>query len=126
MSCLGHERYKIPKSVVGGRCLWHFIVGFGFYGVHQIWKFHGILNKEYRNIVAHEIVIAFIGIKFNGETPNVASQISGATKTSHRRKAREYRRDFSRLAQKGSFGKFLHRSISFKYPVRPGTTRMND
>ncbi len=61
---------------MGGGRLRNLVVRFGFDGVDQIWKFYRVLNEKDRNVVADKIVIALVGIEFDGESSHVAGQIA--------------------------------------------------
>ena len=81
MHRFGHQGNKIPERIVGRRRLRNFVVRFGFDGVNEVGKFHRVLNKKDRNIVSDQIIIAFVGVKFDGETAHVARQIGRAART---------------------------------------------
>ena len=51
-------------------------VRFHFDGMNQIRELHGILDEKHRDVVAHQIVIAFLGIEFIGKPAHIARGIS--------------------------------------------------
>src|SRR5690606_190627 len=79
MDGLGHKGDEIPKGIVRGSSLWHTVVGLGLYSVYQIGELHGVLDEENRNVVAHEIPVALVGVKLDGKTAHVPGGVLGPT-----------------------------------------------
>ena len=50
------------------RRLRNFIMGFRLDRMDEIGKLHRVLDEEHGNVVADQIVVAFLGIKLDGET----------------------------------------------------------
>src|SRR5690606_32673407 len=75
---LGGMGNKIVKSVVGGSCLWNFVIGFGFYRMDEVWKLHSILNEKYGHVIAYQIPSSFLSVEFGSKTPYVTGQICRA------------------------------------------------
>ena len=51
-----------------------------------------ILDEEYRDVVADQIPVAFLGIELDREAAHIARGIHRTRAAGHRREAREYRR----------------------------------
>ena len=66
---------EIPKIIVRGLRLRKTTVGFLFSGVNQIRKFHGILDKKYRDVIADNVPVAFLRIQLDGKAAYVPRQI---------------------------------------------------
>src|SRR5690554_4668139 len=79
-----HQGNKIPECVVSTRGLRYFIVGFWLNSMHQIRKFHCILDKENWNVVAYQIKISLVCIEFRGKSTRVACQIGGSAGANYR------------------------------------------
>jgi hypothetical protein len=58
-------------------------------GVDEVGKFQGVPDEKYRGVVAHQIVIALFGIKFDREPPGVPGGVGGAFFAAHGGKADE-------------------------------------
>ena len=53
-------------------------IWFGLGGVNKIGKLDGILDEEYRHVIAYDVPVAVIGIEFYREAAHIASQVGGA------------------------------------------------
>lgn len=60
MGCLRVQVLEVPEVVVGGLCLGHFIVRFGFGSMDKIREFEVILDKKHWNVVSNNIPIAWV------------------------------------------------------------------
>lgn len=54
------------------------VVGLRLHRVHEVRKFDAVLDKEYREIVADQIVIALLCIEFRGKSAYVAHGVCRA------------------------------------------------
>ncbi|MPN00937.1 hypothetical protein SDC9_148135 [bioreactor metagenome] len=75
--------------------------------MHQIGKLHRVLNEEHRNVVAHQIPVALVGIELDGKAAHVARRVHRARAARHRGKAHEDRHLHTRLRQHLGGGVFL-------------------
>ena len=55
----------------------------------QVGKFDGVLNEEYRDIVADEIPVPFFGVEFDGKSAHIARGIHGTRSARNRGDAGE-------------------------------------
>ncbi len=69
--------------------------------MHQIGKFHRVLNEKDWNVVADQIPVTFVCVEFNGESSHIARCIRGAPFSNHCREAHEDRRPFACLGEEG-------------------------
>lgn len=76
----GLEGHVVPEGVVGALALGYFGVGLGLYRVDEVRKFDGVLDEEYRGIVAHQVEVALAGVEFGGKAANVAHGVGRARK----------------------------------------------
>src|SRR4030095_4509537 len=90
----------------------------------QIRKFDSVLNKEYWDIVANQIEIAFPRVELNCETADIAGQIGRTSRTRDCRKAHKTRRLYRRVLQKVRLCMLGHRLIHLKLTVRRRSARM--
>ena len=86
---LGHQRDEIPKRIVRRSRLRKATVGLHLHSVHQVGELHRILNEEHRNVVAHQIPIAFIGVELDGKATHIARCVHRTRATGHGRDARK-------------------------------------
>ncbi len=56
MHGFGHQRNEVPKGILRGSRLRHFMIWLRFHRMHEIRKFERILDKEHRHIVADQII----------------------------------------------------------------------
>ena len=57
------------------RGLRHFMMGFRLDRMDQIRKFHRVLNEKDGNVVADEIEVSFLGVKFHGKAAYVSREV---------------------------------------------------
>ena len=75
MRRFGHQRNEVPERVVGRRRLRHPVMRLRLHGMHQIRKFHRVLNEKYRHVIAYEVPVALVGIELNREAAHIASGV---------------------------------------------------
>ncbi len=107
MRGFGHERRPVPECVVRAARLRIARIRFHFYRVHEVGKFHRVLDEEHGDIVADQIPIPFAGVKFDREAAHVARGIDRTRATRDGGEAREDRGlgslfEQRRLAQVGN------------------------
>ena len=83
MHAFRSEADEIPEIVMRGLGLGKSGIGFFLDRVNQIGKSDGVLDKEDRDVIAYQIPIAFLGIKFDGKAPHIAGQIKGPFAARH-------------------------------------------
>ncbi len=59
-------------------------VRLGFDRVNKVREFMGVLNKEHRRVVAHQIENPLFGIKLGGETADISHRIPRARSALYR------------------------------------------
>src|SRR5674536_134836 len=69
------EGNKIPKCIMSGCCLGHFIMRFWLNCMNKIRKFDSILDKKDRYIISDQIIVTFFGVEFYCKSPYVACQV---------------------------------------------------
>ena len=95
----GHQRDEVPERVVRRCRLRDRVVRFRLYRMHQVRKLHRILDEEHRDVVAHEIPVAFVGVELDGKAAHVARGVDRAALAGHGGEAHEHRRALAGLAQ---------------------------
>ncbi|MNJ34547.1 hypothetical protein D3C77_292650 [compost metagenome] len=65
-------RHEVPKRIMGCSGLRHLIMRLRLQRMNQIREFNRILDEEYGNVVADQIIVAFFGIKFRSKAPRIA------------------------------------------------------
>ena len=75
---LGHQRCEVPECVVRAGRLRHAVMRLGLDGVDQVGELDGILDKEHRNVVADQVVVAFSRVKLDRKAAYVTHRIGGA------------------------------------------------
>ena len=114
----GHERDEVPEGVVRTGGLRHLVVWFRLDRMNQIRKLDGVLNEEHRDIVSHQVPIAFVGIELDRKAANIACRILGATLSRDSRKADEHRRHLACLFEGRCFGVLGQWFIAFEETMR--------
>ncbi|EMR02453.1 hypothetical protein ADICEAN_02439 [Cesiribacter andamanensis AMV16] len=114
-----HQGGKIPEGVMRGRGLWHFIVGHGLDGMHKINELDAILDKEYRHVVAYQVVIAFLGIELCCKTPHIPHRIGRASGAHNGREAHKDGCLYRGIGEKLGLGILSHGFIGLKIAMGP-------
>ena len=65
----------VPKIVVRRLALRHFIMGFRLDGMDNIRKFDRFLYEEDRDIVADQVPVSFLSVKFRRKTTDVSNGV---------------------------------------------------
>ena len=120
---IGH---KIPKCIMCRRCLWHFVMWLGFYGMYKIRELDGILNMEYRHVVPDKIIISFFRIKLHRKSTYVSYSVCGSTASCNCRKSSKYRNFRSWFLKKFCFRIVFHRFIQFELSMGCVPSGMNN
>ena len=72
---LGHQRNEIPEIVMGRRGLRKATVRLVLDGVNQVGKLHRVLDEEHRDVVADDVPVATLGVKFHRKAAHVAHHV---------------------------------------------------
>ena len=70
-----HQRNKVPESIVRGRGLRHREMRLRLGCMHEIRKFHRVLNEKDRNVVSDQIPIALFGVELDRESAHITHGI---------------------------------------------------
>ena len=94
MNCLWNETEKVPDSIR----IFAIIFWIAFLGVNEIRKLNRISDEEHRSIIAHEIIVPFLGVKLDCIASWISLSVSSPTLTSYGTKPKE---DWSLLSNFG-------------------------
>ena len=94
------QRPEIP--VVSGRA--QIGAWVALHGFVQIGEFQWVAEEEHGRVVAHQIPVAFFGVKLDGETTDVALGIGRAAFTCHGREAHKQIGFFADSVENFGFG----------------------
>ena len=86
----------------------------GFRRMHQIGKFHRILDEKYGDVISHQIPIALVRIKFDRKASRIAGRVGGTAFPKNGGKAYENGCTLSSFREQGSARIFRHRLVTFK------------
>ena len=123
---LGAERGEVPEGVVRRSGLRHAVVRLGLHRVHEVGELHRVLDEEHRNVVAHQIPVAFVGVELDGKATDVARSVGRATFPSDGGEAREHRRDLAGGLERSGAGEGRHRLVGLEEAVGRGAARVHD
>ena len=70
----------------------------------QFREFHGVAEKEHRGIVAHEIPVAFLGVEFEGEAPDITLGVGSAALTGYGGETGKHLSLLAYMAEDGCLG----------------------
>src|SRR6202041_2619775 len=121
-----HQGCKIPETVMGRLSLWETLIRSLFRRMYQVWKLDGILNKKDRNIVSHQVPVAFLCIELHGESADIPCQVSGPLVAGYRRKTYKQRCLDSDLIEDGGTGDAFQRVCQFEIAMGSKAARMHD
>ena len=85
-----HHGNEIPERVVCRGGLRNLVVRLGLDGVNEVGKLDGVLNEKYRDVVSHQIEVAFTRVKPDRKATHVASGVGRAARTSDGGETREH------------------------------------
>ena len=103
----------------------HFIVGLRLDGMDEIREFDGVLNEKDGRVVAHQVIVAFLGIELGGEAADVPHRIRRSSEALHVGKTHKDRGLFSRILQKARLGVLGKGLVYLKIAMCPGTSCVN-
>ena len=95
-------------------------------GMNHVGKLDRVLNEEYRNVVADDVPVAFLGIELYGEAAHVARQIGRSLAAGHGREADKGRRLFARALKQIGAGDIGERFVILEIAVRAVAAGMHD
>src|SRR5512133_1962792 len=93
------ERNEIPERVVRARRLRKAAVGFHLDGMDEVGKLNGVLDEEYRDVIADQVPVALLGIKLDGEPAYVTRRIDRTRAACNGRQASENRGPLAYLGE---------------------------
>lgn len=79
MSGLSVHLDKVPEVVVRRLCLGHFVVRLGLGGMDDIGELDGVLDEEDGDVVAYDVPVALLGVKFDCKAAHITDGIGRAT-----------------------------------------------
>src|SRR5665647_1391126 len=120
------ERNEIPERIVRGRRLGKASVGFHFYGMDEVREFDGILDEENRDVVADQIPVAFLGIKFDGKPAYITRGVDRTRTACDGRYASKQRRLLAYFGEYSGGGVPLQRGGQLEVSMRTRRPRVND
>ncbi len=119
VDALGRERHEVPEVVVGGLGLRKGPVRRLLGGVDQIGELDGVLDEEHRDVVAHQIPVALLGVELHGEAAYVARQVDGALVAGNRGETHEQRGLFACALEDVRASDVAERFVGLEVPVGP-------
>ena len=119
---LGRQGKKVPEHV------WIFQVGFGIslLRVDEVRELEWIADKEDRGVIAHHVIVAFLGVELDSESAWITLCICGSLFPAHRGEADEEVGAFSYLGKEPCLGVLCHIMGAFKVAVCSGTFGVDD
>ena len=66
---------EVPESVMRGLRLRDLAVGMRLGGMDEIRKLDAVLDKENGHVVAHQVHVAFVGVRRHGEATDIADGV---------------------------------------------------
>ena len=120
-----HQRDEVPEGVVRAGRLRHRVMRLRLDGMHEVGELHGILDEEYRHVIADQVPVAFVGIELDGKAAHIAHGVGRAALACHGGKAHEHRRALAGLGQQRGARDRALVAIGFEEAMRGGTTRVD-
>lgn len=138
---------EVPEIVVGCLALGNFVVWFWLHGVHyrrellvcsavafieynvglaKIRKLDSILDEEDRDVVAHYIPIAFVGVELDCETSYIPHRIGASSASLNCREAYEDRCIPACIRENTRMGKIRNALVQFEVSKCACASSMND
>ena len=75
---LGVQGDEVPERVVGALGLRDLPVGVRLGGVDDVRELDAVLDEEHRDVVAHQVVGALVGVELGGEPAGIPDRVGGA------------------------------------------------
>jgi hypothetical protein len=94
--------------------------------VYHIGELHGILNEEYRNVVANNVPVTLFSVELDSKSTDIADGVCGSTATKHSREPQEYRSLARSISQNASRRDVLGRLIEGELSKGTGTTGVDN
>ncbi len=109
-----------------GLCLRKCAVGLFLDGVDDVGEFDGILNKEDRDIVSHDVPVALLSVEFNGKAANISRKVNGSLATRDCREPDKCRSAFALALKQIGPGVFRKRLVILKKTMSPIAASMHN
>ena len=114
---LGVQRHEVPEGVVCALRLRDLAVRVRLGGMDDVGEFDAVLDEEDRDVVAHQVESALVGVELGGEATSVPHGVGRTAGTQHRRKAHEDI-GFRTRSQKGRRADLLGGAVAAEHTVR--------
>ena len=75
MHTLWSQADEVPEVVVCCLSSRAVVMGFRLQGVYNVGELDSILDEEDRDVVAHDVPVALLGVELRCEAPNVADSV---------------------------------------------------
>ena len=122
MQRLGRKRPEVPDAVRIAQVR----LRMPLLRVNEVWKLYRIADKKDGRIVANEIVVAFFCVKLEREATRVAIGVGISVLAGDRRKASEYFRALTDMAEETGARVFGDVVRDLKIPERSTTLGVNN
>ncbi len=122
----GHQAHEIPEGIVRTGGLRIAAVGLHLHAMDEIGELDRVLDEEHRDVVAHQIPIAFVGVELDGKAAHVARRIDAARAPGDGREPDEHRAGVAFFLEQASASPFGDRAGHFEGAVRTRAARMDD
>ena len=119
------ERNEIPECVVGAGGLREAAIRLHLHRVDEIRELHRVLDREHGQVVAHQVVVAFLGIELDRKTAHVARGVDRSCAARHGGEPGEHR-DPALLGQEFGGRVFGERFGQLEKTMRRTAARMHD
>ncbi len=126
VGALRHQANEVPEGVVGGGRLRVATIGLHLGGVDQVRELLRVLDEEDRDVVAHEVPVAFDGVELHGEAPDVTWRIDRTSPAGDGGETGEDLRALADLCQHLGPGVAGQGFGEFEIAVRPRPAGVND
>ena len=117
--------HKIPEGVVRALRLRDLAVRVRLGGMDDVGELDGVLDEEHRDVIAHQVPRAFVGVELDGRAAGVAHGIGGAARAQHGGEAPE-NRGFLALGEQACLGDFRGLAVRSEHTVRSGAAGVDD
>ncbi len=121
------ERFRTQRpEIPTGRIAAHVVFRVALLGVDEVRELERVADKEHRGVVSHQVPVAFVGVKLQGEPPYVALRVGGPPFAGHGRKTGQHGGLFPDFGKDRGFGVAGDVVRDGEGSERPGAFGMND
>ncbi|MCW0414557.1 hypothetical protein NB689_000311 [Xanthomonas sacchari] len=122
----GHQRDEVPECVVRAGRLRKAAVRLHLHRVDQVGELQRVLDEEHRDVVAHQVPVAFLGVELDREAAHVAWRVHRAGAAGDGGEAGEHRRLHSDLGEQRGGGVLGQRLGQFEVAMCGAAARVHD